>query len=73
MNVEIGAEAALFPEKEYIHGIAVAVELVYTGSMCTAVLIGNGNPPATPTDIWAQMRRRYWSAKIDRSLLPYAA
>jgi hypothetical protein len=25
MNVEIGAEAALFPEKEYINGIAVAV------------------------------------------------
>jgi hypothetical protein len=27
MNVEIGAEAALFPEKEYINGIAVAVFL----------------------------------------------
>jgi hypothetical protein len=25
MNVEIGAEAGLFPEKEYINGIAVAV------------------------------------------------
>jgi hypothetical protein len=25
MNVEIGAEAALFPEKEYINGMAVAV------------------------------------------------
>ncbi len=25
MNVEIGPEAALFPEKEYINGIAVAV------------------------------------------------
>jgi hypothetical protein len=25
MNVEIGAEAALFPEKEYILGILVAV------------------------------------------------
>ncbi len=25
MNVEIGAEAALFPEKEYINGIAVAL------------------------------------------------
>ncbi len=24
MNVEIGAEAAKFPEKEYINGIAVA-------------------------------------------------
>ncbi len=26
MNVEIGAEAALFPEKEYINGIAFAVQ-----------------------------------------------
>ncbi len=25
MNVDIGAEAALFPEKDYINGIAVAV------------------------------------------------
>jgi hypothetical protein len=34
MNVEIGAEAALFPEKEYISGIFVAVQFylkaVYT-------------------------------------------
>ncbi len=28
MNVEIGAEAALFPEKEYINGIAVAVYIL---------------------------------------------
>jgi hypothetical protein len=27
MNVEIGAEAAQFPEKEYINGIDVAVHL----------------------------------------------
>jgi hypothetical protein len=26
MNVEIGAEAALFPEKEYINGIFVTVQ-----------------------------------------------
>jgi hypothetical protein len=26
MNVEIGAEAAQLPEKEYINGIAVAVQ-----------------------------------------------
>jgi hypothetical protein len=25
MNMEIGAEAALFPEKEYLNGIAIAV------------------------------------------------
>jgi hypothetical protein len=29
MNVEIGAEAALFPEKEYIYGIFVAVQKVH--------------------------------------------
>jgi hypothetical protein len=29
MNVEIGAEAALFPEKEYTNGIAVAVCTFY--------------------------------------------
>ncbi len=28
MNVEIGTEAALFPEKEYISGIFVAVYAV---------------------------------------------
>jgi hypothetical protein len=27
MNVEIGAEAAQFPEKEYINGISVAVHI----------------------------------------------
>jgi hypothetical protein len=30
MNVEIGAEAALFPEKEYIYGIFVAVLCIST-------------------------------------------
>jgi hypothetical protein len=29
MNVEIGAEAAQFPEKEYINGIAVAMLSLY--------------------------------------------
>ncbi len=29
MNVEIGAEAALFPEKEYLKGIFVAVYAKY--------------------------------------------
>jgi hypothetical protein len=33
MNVEIGAEAALFPEKEYISGIFVAVHTVDVTSM----------------------------------------
>jgi hypothetical protein len=30
MNVEIGAEAAQFPEKEYINGIFLAVYLLLT-------------------------------------------
>jgi hypothetical protein len=29
MNVEIEAEAALFPEREYINGIAVAVWVTF--------------------------------------------
>jgi hypothetical protein len=29
MNVVIGAEAALFPDKEYIKGIFVAVQVTY--------------------------------------------
>jgi hypothetical protein len=33
MNMEIGAEAALFPEKEYINGIAVAVHTFMYGRM----------------------------------------
>jgi hypothetical protein len=31
MNVEIGAEAAQFPEEEYINGNAVAVQLSTAG------------------------------------------
>jgi hypothetical protein len=31
MNVEIGAEAAQFPEKEYINGIAFAVQTSEAG------------------------------------------
>jgi hypothetical protein len=34
MNVEIGAEAALFPEKEYINGIAVAVNQLSSQLLC---------------------------------------
>jgi hypothetical protein len=33
MNVEIGAEAALFPEKEYINGIVVAVCQLYLSAV----------------------------------------
>jgi hypothetical protein len=34
MNVEIGAEAAQFPEKEYMNGIAVAVYYNDTEHVC---------------------------------------
>jgi hypothetical protein len=37
MNVEIGAEAALFPEKEYLNGIFVAV---YAKLFTAALFIG---------------------------------
>jgi hypothetical protein len=37
MNVEIGAEAALFPEKEYIKEIFVAVYLFQDRNNCLAV------------------------------------
>ncbi len=33
MNAEIGAEAALFPEKEYISGILLAVQPASRASM----------------------------------------
>jgi hypothetical protein len=32
MNVEIAAEAAQFPEKEYMNGIAVAVQAIVSPS-----------------------------------------
>jgi hypothetical protein len=40
MNVEIGAEAAQFPEKEYINGIAVAVWTLNHNTNITLILVG---------------------------------
>jgi hypothetical protein len=37
MNVEIGAEAALFPEKEYLKGIFVAVHGEAESTCCSMV------------------------------------
>ncbi len=34
MNVEIGTEAAQFPEKEYINGIALAVYMYSINVVC---------------------------------------
>jgi hypothetical protein len=39
MNVEIGAEAALFPKKEHINGIFVAVYTAYTVLQVTEILV----------------------------------
>ncbi len=39
MNVEIGAEAALFPKKEYIYGIFVAVWTIHEALSHTAYLL----------------------------------
>jgi hypothetical protein len=41
MNVEIGAEAAQFPEKEYINGIAFAVYVILYDVTCICKMIGN--------------------------------
>ncbi len=38
MNVEIGAEAALVPEKEYMSGIFVAVQCVGTPLLTSPIL-----------------------------------
>ncbi len=40
MNVETGAKAAQFPEKEYINGIAVAVQLSYSWLSCLCYVQG---------------------------------
>jgi hypothetical protein len=37
MNVEIGAEAVLFPKKEYINGIAVAVYMYSRGGQANFI------------------------------------
>jgi hypothetical protein len=47
MNVEIGAEAALFPEKEYINGIAVAVR---TLQRCTILKTAKDLPSIHDTN-----------------------
>ncbi len=42
MNVEIGAEAALFPKKEYINGIAVAVWTVHNSKWPRNITLRKG-------------------------------
>jgi hypothetical protein len=53
MNVEIGADAVLFPEKEYINGIAVAVRAAQLRATLTANCwnIADETQPYTMTPI----------------------
>jgi hypothetical protein len=52
MNVEIGAEAALFPEKEYINGIAVAVcKYLFKNSIFFSVPDVEENAPQGKNDL----------------------
>ncbi len=55
MNVEIGAEAALFPEKEYINRIFVSVQGAVTGSSRFIRLTGHGRTEqeSIPRGGWA--------------------
>jgi hypothetical protein len=66
MNVEIGAEAAQFPEKEYINGIAVAVlaepipcnrflgsSNVYKFELCCILCVWKSEE----TQLWLQLTR----------------
>ncbi len=60
MNVEIGTEAALFPEKEYINGIAVAVYVKWNKILnlqvrgSTASLV---DPTASYPGNWSETRQ----------------
>ncbi len=44
MNVEIGDEAALFPEKEYISGIFVAVHAIHSPFFSRLLIIQKKSP-----------------------------
>jgi hypothetical protein len=52
MNVEIGAEAAQFPEKEYINGFSVAVRGTKTSASLLAFIIRKYDfTPMLKTDV----------------------
>jgi hypothetical protein len=62
MNVEIGAEAALFPEKEYMNGIAVAVR-VYSGYQHGRFLL-TGWTYSMSHVIGRQIQMLNWSGRV---------
>jgi hypothetical protein len=45
MDVEIGTEAAQFPEKEYINGIFVAVHVGFVDNVHCCALLRNAQAP----------------------------
>ncbi len=55
----------VWPSEAYRLNMESDLQSLFAGSMCIAVLIGWDpvNPP--PPRIWAHIRGRYWSAKID--------
>ncbi len=56
MNVEIGAEAALFPEKEYIKGIFVAVYLMTPGMAKSSIWLFMMMPVEGDMNLQPQIR-----------------
>ncbi len=64
MNVEIGTEAALFPEKEYISGIFLAVRWTSTADLCRQgrnFATTNGLPQG-----WVEVHHRCWVDSEER-------
>ncbi len=57
MNVEIGAEAALFPEKEYISGVFVVVKFTLWKTY-TKILLYMGNRGRLKAKFLAELARK---------------
>jgi hypothetical protein len=62
MNVEIGAEAAQFPEKEYINGIAVTVHISS---------IGPGKFFEKPSMLSRTVSNGLWCASFQETVIPW--
>jgi hypothetical protein len=62
MNVEIGAEAVLFPEKEYINGIAVAVHIFRQGGQHVVQLRSFVDNVAQSETTLHEDKPRHWAS-----------